>query len=91
MEFILDSQAKHAVRMDAIDKRMDGITKLLRQGMRLLVGVQEAQKRTDAKLDKLADARKRTDLGLEELAQAQKVTEKKLQRLIDIQSRRNGH
>ncbi|HUI80639.1 MAG TPA: hypothetical protein VLY24_22095 [Bryobacteraceae bacterium] len=84
MEFILDAQAKqaasqlrHEARMDAIDKRLNGITKLLGQGMRLLVNVQESQKVTAAEL--------------KELAAAQKATEKKLQRLIDIQSRRNGH
>ena len=95
MEFILNSQAKHATRMDAIDKRMGGVTKLLQQGARIMVSFQkesndkinaliDAQSRTDAKLEELAKAQKR-------LAEAQEVTEKKLQRLIDFRGRRNGH
>ena len=84
MEFILESQARHAARMDVIDKRMDGITKILRQGMRLVVTLQESHKETNATL-------RETNAKLKELAEAQKVTEKKLQRFIDSQGRRNGH
>lgn len=87
IEFILDSQAKHAARMDVIDKRMDGITKLIQQGMKLLV---TSKKETDRKINALVEAQLRTDEKLKELAVAQQVTEKKLQALINRQSR-NGH
>jgi chromosome segregation ATPase len=68
IEFILDSQAKTEVRLT-------GITKLLQQGMRMLVKTDttlaqlaEAQKRTDARL---AEFQKRTDAKFAELAEAQ--------------------
>lgn len=98
MEFILNSQAKHAARMDVLDQRMNGVTKLLQQGMRLLVS---SKKETDQKINALIDsqlrtdarmeaAQSRTDRALRELAEAQKVTEKKMQAFLNRQSR-NGH
>jgi hypothetical protein len=87
MEFILNSQAKHAARMDVLDRRMDGVTKLLQQGMRLLVS---SKKETDQKINALIDSQLRTDVALKELAEAQKVTEKKMQAFLNRQSR-NGH
>ena len=48
-----------------LDRRMDAITKLLQQGMRMLA-------KTDTKLSELAEAQKRTDVKLSELAEAQK-------------------
>ena len=85
MQFILESQAKAEIRMqkfegrvDAmerrLDKRMDGITKLLQQGMRVLVKI-------ETKVEELAEAQK-------ELAAAQKQTDRNLQALI--KSLRNG-
>jgi len=72
IDFILKTQAKTEVRLG-------GITKLIQQGMRMLVKneaaiaqLTEAQKRTNTKLaeaekrtDKLADAQKRTDAKLD--------------------------
>ena len=64
IDFILKTQAKTEVRLG-------GITKLIQQGMRMLVKneaaiaqLTEAQKGTDAKLARLADAQKRTDAKL---------------------------
>jgi len=94
IEFILqmqakqaESQVKHVARMDTLDRRMDGVTKLLQQGMKILVSF---QKETDRKFTALVDSQLRTDAALEQLAKAQKVTEQKLQRLIDRRSP-NGH
>jgi hypothetical protein len=109
IQFILESQAKAEAHMGAmdgrpgvLDARLDSITKLIKQGMRLLVTFQtetnskinalaDAQLRTDAKLDRVAEAQLRTDAKLEELAEAQKVTELKLQLLFDtLRKNRNG-
>lgn len=94
IEFILDAQAKaevrmaiHERRMAALDRRMDGVTKLLQQGMRLLAS---SKKETDQKINALIDSQLRTDVVLKQLAEAQKVTEKKLQAFLNRQSR-NGH
>jgi cytoskeletal protein CcmA (bactofilin family) len=100
-EFILDSQAKQAAHMDAIDRRMDGVTKLIQQGTRLTMSFQkdtnhkidaliDGQLRADARLEQSEKASLRVDAALEQLAKAQKATEQKLQRLIDRQGR-NGH
>jgi hypothetical protein len=92
IEFILDSQAKTEVRLT-------GITKLLQQGMRMLVKtdttlaqIADAQKRTDARL---AESQKRTDAKfadlareMKELAKAQRETERTLRAFIKGQ--RNG-
>ena len=76
IEFILQAQAKAEIRMDKMDKRLDGITKILQQGMRMLV-------KTDTRLAELAQAQKRTDARLAELAQAQTATERSLKAFID--------
>ena len=72
IDFILKTQAK-------TELRLGGITKLIQQGMRMLVKneaaiaqLTEAQKRTNTKL---AEAEKRTDA---KLADAQKRTDAKL-------------
>jgi hypothetical protein len=78
MEFILRAQAKAEGRMAKLDVRMAGITKLLRQGMKMLA-------KTDANLVQLATAQKRTDLNLAELAAAQKVTGVHLTQLAKTQ------
>ena len=71
IQFILESQAKAEIRMDRfdarsgamekrLDRRMDAITKLLQQGMRMLV-------QTDTRLNELAKAPKETDRTLKAL------------------------
>jgi len=96
LELILDAQARHPAHLEAIDQRMDGITKLIQQGMRLLLdnktetdrkinALIDAQLRTDAKVDQLADAQK-------ELAEAQKATQQTLKAFIDsLRQGGNGH
>jgi hypothetical protein len=55
---------KSEARVDAmgrrLDKRMDGITKLLQQGMRVLVKI-------ESKVEELAEAQKQTDRNLQAL------------------------
>jgi hypothetical protein len=53
--------------MDKFDTRLNGISKLIQQGMRMIVKNAEAQKRTDLRL---AEYQKRTDARFAELAQA---------------------
>jgi hypothetical protein len=64
IEFILKSQANAERRMDKFDKRLDGISKLIKQGMRILAQTAEAQKRTDIALAELAQAQKETPRSL---------------------------
>jgi hypothetical protein len=88
IQFILESQAKAEARMGVIDARLDSITKLVKQGMRLLVTFQTE---TNSKINALMDAQLHTDVKLEQLAEAQKVTELKLQLLFDtLRKNRNG-
>ncbi len=56
MEFILQSQAE-------TETRLAGITKLMQQGMRVMPEIQEAQRRTDARL---AESQSRNDARLAE-------------------------
>ena len=85
---------KADLRIDAMERRFDrrinGITKLLQPGMRMLVKTDtklaelaEGQKRTDRNLEQLVKGQKRTDRKLEELADAQKATDRSLKAFID--------
>jgi len=70
--------------MDKLDTRLDSISKLLQQGMRMLA-------KTDTTLAELAVAQKRTDVKLAELATAQKETERSLKAFINsLRHGRNG-
>ncbi len=42
-------------RMDRVDRQIDAIQKLVKTGMKLIVQIEVAQKRTDAKIDRLAE------------------------------------
>ena len=71
------SDARVAAMETRLDRRMDAITKLLQQGMRMLV-------QTDTKLKELAQ-------GQKELKQAQKETDRSLKALINsLRQGRNG-
>ena len=83
IEFILKAQAASEIRMETFEKQMDGIRKLLKQGMRMVVKtnsnlaeLSSAQKRTDARLSRL-------DVKLAELADAHKATERSLKAFIN--------
>jgi predicted nucleic acid-binding Zn-ribbon protein len=87
--------AKTESHIDAMekrfDKRMDAITRILQQGMRMLVKIEtrveelaEAQKNTDRSLKELVEKQK-------ELAEAQKHTDRSLKALIkSLRNGRNG-
>src|SRR5262249_31591537 len=102
IEFILETQAKAEVRVDAmekrIDRRMDAITKLLQQGMRMLVktdtklaAIADAQRRTDIRLAELAKTQKDLTAAQKDLAAAQKATDRSLKAFIDsLRQGRNG-
>ena len=75
IEFILNSQAKAEARMDKTDKEIVAIRKLLHQGMRILVSIENAQKRTEARVAELARTQNQLAQTQNELAQAQKKTE----------------
>ena len=85
IQFILESQAKAEVRMT-------GISKLLQQGMLMLV-------KTDSKLAQLAashkdlvQAQKELTKSQKELTQAQRATERSLKAFMDsLRNGQNGH
>ena len=96
IQFILESQAKAEARMGVtddrlgvIDGRLDSITKLIKQGMRLLVKFQgEAtafQTETNSKINALVDSQMRTDAKLEQVAAAQLRTDVKVAELAEAQ------
>jgi Skp family chaperone for outer membrane proteins len=81
IQALSERQAKAEARVDAMerrfDRRIDAITKLLQQGMRMLV-------KTDTRLAELATTQK-------ELAEAQKATDRSLKALINnLRNGRNG-
>ena len=89
IEFILKSQARAEIRMDKMEGRLGGISKLLQQGMRMLAKTDttlaelaQAQKRTNARVSELAE---HTDARFAEVAQAQKRTDVALAELAQAQ------
>ena len=75
MEFILVTQAKTEVRMERLTTRMDGITKIVRTGMKMLVRLGEDQRKMREDMRTLAASHR-------ELAAAQERTEHMLQAFI---------
>lgn len=93
IEFILQHQARTEVvlarvtdRQDRAEKSMNGIRTILKTGMRMMVKLTAAQKRTESNLVRLEEK-------VERLAEAQGHTEKSLDRLIKSLHgpHRNGH
>jgi hypothetical protein len=87
IEFLLEHQARAEVRMDRIDKRLDGITKLMRMGAKAMLATGKkvnalvaAQKRTDEKIGALVEAQRRTE-------QALTATDERFKALIESQQR----
>ena len=91
IDFILKAQARSEVRVE-------GIAKVLQQGMRMLVKTDkaltelaQAQKRTESRVAELAQAQKELTQAQKELAQAQRSTERTLKAFIDsMRHGRNG-
>ena len=80
IQFILESQAKHEGHMAALDERMTGISKLIQQGMQLLLSFQTE---STYKINALIDAQQRSETKIDRLADS-------LQKLIDLKNP-NGH
>jgi hypothetical protein len=79
---------KAEARMDTMekrfDKRLNAITRILQQEMRMLLKI-------ETKVEDLAAAQKNTDRSLKELAEAQKDTDRNLKALIkSLRNGRNG-
>ena len=72
INFILKSQAKAEIRAERTDKRIDALARIVRQGMRMLVQLTQAQKRTDRRLDELAVETAKLAKSQKEMQQAQK-------------------
>jgi hypothetical protein len=78
------AEARVDVTEKRFDRRMNGITRILQQGMRMLVKI-------ETKVEQLAEAQKETDRSLKELAEAQKDTGRNLKALIkSLRNGRNG-
>ena len=79
------AEARAAAMERRLDRRMDGIVKLIKTGMRMIVEIQESHK-------ELAAAQKRTEESLAELAAAQKRTDQRFDRWLDSLNKGvNGH
>ncbi len=66
METHLGRMEAHLSRMEAhFQKRLDATLKIVQTGMRMLVRIEEAQRRTDRKVEELAESQKRTDRNLQ--------------------------
>jgi hypothetical protein len=55
------AEARTAAMERRLDRRMDGIVKLIKTGMRMMVEIQESHKELAAEMKELAAAQKRTD------------------------------
>ncbi len=58
---------KAEARMDRTDRQMKAIQKLIQTGMKLVVQIGKAQKKTDLKLAELAEAQLKSDRKLDRL------------------------
>ena len=78
------SDARVAALEKRLDRRMDAITRLLQQGMRILV-------KNQSEIAELRKAQRRTDTKLAELAEAQTETQRTLRAFIArLRNGRNG-
>jgi peptidoglycan hydrolase CwlO-like protein len=85
MDFIVENLAALTVSQQKTDRQMRSLQTLVKTGMRMMVDLQRAQKRTDERMAELAAAQK-------ELAAAQKRTDEKFERWLNSLNRgTNGH
>lgn len=87
MEFIVEQQAKFAAEMEimretqaANDRQMGDLSRAIVTVVRLIGNLTEVQKRTEEKVNSLADS-------IEKLTQAQARTDERLNNLINIVER----
>jgi hypothetical protein len=76
IEFIIRSQADAEVRDARLGRRIDGLTTIVKQGMKMLVVL-------DKRMNQLAVAQQETTVAMRELAASQKATDKKFQVFLD--------
>ena len=97
IEFILEQQAQSAVFQTKTEKRFDAISKLLQNGMQMLV---DYQRETNTKINLLIDGQVRHEEsirqlreGMDQLREAQQKTDDRFSRWLDAQrgGATNGH
>jgi len=92
MQFIVENMAAVTVnqqradlRMARMERQLKGIQTIVKTGMKMLVKLEQAQKRTDAAVKELSR-------NVEELATHQKRTDEKFERWLDSMNKSsNGH
>jgi peptidoglycan hydrolase CwlO-like protein len=85
MDFIVENLAALTVSQQKTDRQMRGLQTLVKTGMRMLIDLQRAQKRTDERMAELAESQK-------ELAAQQKRTDEKFERWLNsLNQGTNGH
>jgi hypothetical protein len=94
IQSIVEAQARNGAQIgmlaanDArLGRRIDGVTKILKIGMRQLVKLGDAQKRTEATVKSLAVKGDQSFEAQKDLAKAQKNTELTLRAFIDSMSK----
>jgi hypothetical protein len=55
IEHLLELHARAEARMDRTDRQIEAIRKIVKTGMKLIVRIEAAQVRSDAKIDRLAE------------------------------------
>jgi len=55
IEHLLKLHARAEARLDRTDRQIEAIRKIVKVGMKLIVRIEAAQVRTDAKVEKLAE------------------------------------
>jgi chromosome segregation ATPase len=100
LEMLLESLTDHQAEAEArFQRRLNGITVLIRQGMHIIVNLQQAQKHTDENLnilvshvDNLTGTVAALAGKVDALAEAQRATEQSLKAFIDsLNKGTNGH
>ena len=106
LQFILDnmaaltvSQQKSEIRLARIERQMTGLQTIVKTGMRMMVKLQQGQRKlqqSQHKLEqsqlKLEESQARTDQALAELAAQHKRTDQKFERWLDSMNKGgNGH
>ena len=85
-------EARAAATEQRLDRRMDGIVKLIKTGMRMIVEIQESHKELAAEMKELAGEVKELAAGMKELAAVQKRTEQRFDRWLESMNKgANGH
>jgi len=87
MEFILENLADVAARQARSERQIHALQAIVKTGMKMLVGLTAAQKKTDAAVRELAVSHKELAVSHKELADSHKKTEEALRELAASQKR----